>query len=77
MQSYPDYVDYRDGNSTFSGLATFDTASTAIRIGKVTLKSYGYLASGNYFDMLGMQPAAGRRTRAGLCIAILSRRISF
>jgi predicted permease len=60
MQSYPDYVDYRDGNNTFSGLATFDTASTAIRIGKVTLKSYGYLASGNYFDMLGMQPAVGR-----------------
>ncbi len=64
MQSYPDYVDYRDGNSSFSGLATFDTTSTAIRIGKTALKSYGYLTSGNYFDMLGIQPAVGRLLHA-------------
>ncbi len=64
MQSYPDYVDYRDGNNSFSGLATFDTTSTAIRIGKTALKSYGYLTSGNYFDMLGIQPAVGRLLHA-------------
>jgi hypothetical protein len=54
MQSYPDYLDYRDGNSTFKDLATFDTTNTAIRIGTTALKSYGYVASGNYFDMLGI-----------------------
>ena len=64
MQSYPDYLDYRDGNSTFSAMATFDMTNTAIRIGKTALKSYGYVASGNYFDMLGIQPALGRMFHA-------------
>ncbi|HEY6850245.1 MAG TPA: ABC transporter permease [Terracidiphilus sp.] len=64
MQSYPDYLDYRDGNSTFSDLSAFDTTDTAIRIGKSAHKSYGYVASGNYFDMLGIQPALGRMFHA-------------
>jgi predicted permease len=64
MQSYPDYLDYRDGNSTFNDLATFDTTNTAIRIGTTALKSYGYVASGNYFDMLCIQPALGRMFHA-------------
>ena len=64
MQSYPDYLDYRDGNSRFSAMATFDMTNTAIRIGKTALKSYGYVASGNYFDMLGIQPALGRMFHA-------------
>jgi predicted permease len=59
-QSYPDYLDYRDRNSTFSGMAAYDMASVAIRIGKTATKNFGYLASGNYFDTLGVQPALGR-----------------
>jgi hypothetical protein len=33
MQSYPDYIDYRDDNSTFSGMAAYDTTDVAIMIG--------------------------------------------
>jgi predicted permease len=60
MQSYPDYIDYRDDNSTFSGMASYETIDVAVVIGTSATKSYGYLASGNYFDMLGVQPAVGR-----------------
>ncbi len=59
-QSYPNYLDYRDRNRTFSGMAAYDMASVAIRIDKVATKNFGYLASGNYFDTLGVQPALGR-----------------
>jgi predicted permease len=59
-QSYPDYLDYRDRNRTFSGMVAYDTISAAVSAGKVTTKNFGYLASGNYFDVLGVQPALGR-----------------
>ena len=65
FQSYPDYLDYRDGNSTFSGMAIYDSATAAISVGKSSFKSFGYLASGNYFDLLGIQPALGRFFHAG------------
>lgn len=60
LQSYPDYVDYRDANTGFSGLALYMMTNTAVGIGNSAVKSYGYFASGNYFDVLGIQPAAGR-----------------
>ena len=60
MQSYPDYVDYRDRNSTFSAMASYYPTSAALSTGKSATRNFGYLASGNYFDMLGVQPALGR-----------------
>jgi len=60
MQSYPDLIDYREDNSTFSGMAAYDTTDLAVVIGTSAVKSYGYLASGNYFDMLSVRPAVGR-----------------
>ena len=59
-QSYPDYLDYRDRNSTFDGLSAYDTISAALGTGQTVTKNFGYLASGNYFDMLGVQPELGR-----------------
>jgi predicted permease len=60
-QSYPDYQDLRDRNRTFESLVTFQI------IGPVGLDTGGnpsvawpYLASGNYFDALGIQPYMGR-----------------
>ena len=60
-QSYPDYQDLRDRNRTFESLVTFQI------IGPVGLDTGGnpsvawpYLASGNYFDALGIQPYLGR-----------------
>src|SRR5450631_3855648 len=60
-QSYPDYLDLRDRNRTFESMAAFQI------IGPVGVKTDGnastawpYLASGNYFDSLGIQPYKGR-----------------
>jgi predicted permease len=60
-QSYPDYQDLRDRNRTFESLVTFQI------IGPVGLDTGGnpsvawpYLASGNYFDALEIQPYLGR-----------------
>ena len=59
-QSYPDYLDYRDRNITFSGMAAYDTTSAAMITGNTTTKNFGYLVSGNYFDLLGVHPELGR-----------------
>jgi predicted permease len=59
-QSYPDYLDYRDQNHTFDGLAAYDTMSAALATHQTVTKNFGYLASGNYFDLLGVQPLLGR-----------------
>ena len=65
-QSYPDYVDYRDKNTTFSSLAAYSFTGAGVTIpasgsqqASVT-QLWGYEASSNYFDTLGIQPAAGR-----------------
>lgn len=59
-QSYPDYLDYRDRNSTFDGIVAYDAMSAALTTRQTTTKNFGYLASGNYFDVLGVQPLLGR-----------------
>ena len=59
-QSYPDYLDYRDRNRTFDGMVAYDSMSAALTTGQTTTKTFGYLASGNYFDVLGVQPLLGR-----------------
>jgi predicted permease len=65
-QSYLDYLDYRDKNSTFTDIAAYGFTSAGINIpatgsqqSNVT-KNYGYEVSGNYFDVLGVQPELGR-----------------
>jgi predicted permease len=59
-QSYPDYLDYRNRNSTFEGMVAYDSMSAALATGQTTTKNFGYLVSGNYFDVLGAQPLLGR-----------------
>jgi predicted permease len=59
-QSYPDYRDYRDRNTTFSGIAAYSMTIAGIRDGSLVAKSFGFEASGNYFDVLGIRPALGR-----------------
>jgi len=59
-QSYPNYLDYRDRNSTFDGMVAYDSMSAALATRQTTTKNFGYLASGNYFDVLGVQPLLGR-----------------
>jgi predicted permease len=60
-QSYPDYVDLRDRNRTFESLVTFNIIGPAgVNTGGNPTTAWPYLASGNYFDALGIQPYLGR-----------------
>ena len=60
--SFPEYEYYRDHNSSFSGMAAFTGESPAMiwnRGGEgETLRAA--LVSGNFFSILGIQPALGR-----------------
>jgi predicted permease len=59
-QSYPDYLDLRDRNRSFEGLAAFNPVAVGLDTGKDPSRVWGYEASGNYFDALGIQPYLGR-----------------
>jgi macrolide transport system ATP-binding/permease protein len=60
--SYPDYKDYRERNSVFSGLVGFELAGVdmSLRNDAPPERVWGIIATENYFDVLGVQPAMGR-----------------
>jgi predicted permease len=60
--SYPDYKDFRDQTDAFAGLAAFQetVANFAAAGDEVPERSRGVYVTGNYFDVLGVKPAAGR-----------------
>jgi predicted permease len=59
--SYPAYRDYRQRNTTFSEIAGFDGYSGGrLSWGDSAKSVSGYSVTGNYFDMLGVQPELGR-----------------
>lgn len=58
--SYPMYKDLRDRNQVFDGLIASDIAQTGVQWHKQPELANTELVSGNYFDVLGVQPAAGR-----------------
>ena len=59
--SYPAFEDYQRRNTTFSGLAGYDGYSGGrLHWGNTVKNVSGYSATGNYFDMLGVQPQLGR-----------------
>jgi predicted permease len=60
-QSYPDYADLRDRNRTFESLVMFGIVGpVGVDTGGNPSTAWPYLASGNYFDALGIQPYLGR-----------------
>lgn len=59
-QSYPDYVDFQSKNSTFSDMAAYRIESAGLSTKDAAYKCWYYRVSGNYFDMLGVQPEQGR-----------------
>lgn len=60
-QSYPDYLDLRNRNRTFESMMTFEIIGPAgVDTGGNPSTAWPYLASGNYFDTLGVQPYLGR-----------------
>ncbi|MGC1869658.1 MAG: ABC transporter permease [Acidobacteriaceae bacterium] len=58
--SYPDYKDLRDRNTTFSDLAMYRFAHVGLQTSNGPVPVWGDEVSGNYFDMLGVQPYLGR-----------------
>jgi len=59
-QSYPDYLDLRDRNRSFDGLAAYTICQVALDTGRNPSSVWGFETSGNYFDVLGVQPYLGR-----------------
>jgi putative ABC transport system permease protein len=62
LLSYPDYVDVRDRAQSFDGLLAYSVAvaSFATSRDQPAQTKLGLIVSGNFFDVLQLQPALGR-----------------
>jgi predicted permease len=58
--SYPMYKDLRDKNQVFSGILAADRANVGVTWNNQAEDQDVELVSGNYFELLGLQPALGR-----------------
>jgi predicted permease len=58
--SYPSYLEFRDRNEVFTGLAAYSTRQFNVGDANQVEQIWGEVVSGNYFDVLGVQPATGR-----------------
>src|ERR1051326_7724753 len=79
--SYPTYQDLRDRNSVFSGVIARGGTQMNVSYGDQTERVSGELVSGNFFEVLGVRPWAGRlftqdddRTPGAHPVAVLSYR---
>ena len=59
-ESYPNYIDLRDRNRSFDGLVASNFTGGGLDTGHNPSRVWGYEVSGNYFDVLGIQPYLGR-----------------
>jgi predicted permease len=59
-QSYPDYLDYRARNTALTDVIAYSMNDVGLSVEGSAQKSWMFETSGNYFDMLGVQPALGR-----------------
>src|SRR5579872_3667058 len=60
-QSYPDYRDLRDRNRTFDGLSAYDFSQLGLDAGDNNpTRVWALMTTGNYFDVLRIQPFLGR-----------------
>jgi predicted permease len=58
--SYPNYKDFRDRNDVFSGLIAYRYAPLSLSYDGVNERLWGYVVTGNYFEVLGVNAALGR-----------------
>ena len=59
--SYPAFEDFQQRNTSFSGMAgIYGYSHAGLSWGNTTSSVSGYEVTGNYFDLLGVQPEAGR-----------------
>lgn len=60
FQSYPNYLDLRDRNHSFEDLAAFNFVFGGLDTGNDPAMATGFAVTGNYFDVLRLQPFLGR-----------------
>jgi hypothetical protein len=79
LVSYPDYRDFRDRNSVLTGLAAMGFVPASIGQKGNCQRLFGYTVTGNYFEVLGVKPLAGRliqpeddQVRGGHPVIVLS-----
>src|SRR5262247_3243794 len=58
--AYHNYRDFRDRNNVFSGMLAYRYTTLGLSNNGVNERVWGYLATGNYFELLGVKPALGR-----------------
>jgi predicted permease len=58
--SYPDYIDFRDRNQSFSGLVSYEPGPFSLNVDGTNERAFGEIVSGNYFSTLGVKLALGR-----------------
>jgi predicted permease len=77
--SVPNFRDMRDRNTVLAGLAAYRILPASIGLPGASQRLWGYLVTGNYFDMLGVKPVRGRlllpeddRVPGGHPVAVIS-----
>lgn len=60
VSSYPNYQDLRDRNDVLAGLIAYRPTALSLSVEGKNERTFGYLATGNYFDVLGVKAAQGR-----------------
>ncbi len=77
--SYPNYRDFRDRNNSFSGMLAYRFTTISLSNNGVNERLWVYLATGDYFEVLGVKPALGRfftpdddRSPGGHPVAVLT-----
>src|SRR5262245_4070633 len=58
--SYPTYADFRDKNEVLDGMAAYRFAPMSLSQNGNNQRVWGYLVTGNYFDVLGVRAFRGR-----------------
>ena len=59
--SYPNYLDYRDRNDVFRGLAAYSfPLPVSVASDGTSEQCFTEMVTGNYFEVLGVRPAVGR-----------------
>ena len=57
---YPCFLRFRNETTAFAGMAAFAADDLRVAVDGTVEQVFGQVASGNYFDLLGVRPAAGR-----------------
>jgi len=58
--SYPNYKDFRDRNDVLSGLIAYRFAPLSLSHDGINERLWGYIVTGNYFEVLGVNASLGR-----------------